>query len=45
MFYSVVCWIDIYYVNEMVVMLLVFRKIDVFNRVNVSDDIIINLYL
>lgn len=45
MFYLVVCWIDIYYVNEMVVMLLVFCKIDVFNCVNVLDDIIINLYL
>ncbi len=42
--YPVVCWIDIYHVNEMVVMLPVLRKTDVSNRVNVPDDIIINPY-
>ncbi|ECS4614210.1 hypothetical protein A9W13_17210, partial [Salmonella enterica subsp. enterica serovar Typhimurium var. 5-] len=42
--YPVVCWIDIYHVNEMVVMLPVIRKTDVSNRVNAPDDIIINPY-
>ncbi|EPS4528027.1 protein YagM [Citrobacter koseri] len=40
----VICWIDIYHVNEMVLMLPVIRKTDACNCVNAPDDIIINPY-
>ncbi len=42
--YPVVCWIDIYHVNDMTVMLPVLRKTDASYRVNAPDDIIINPY-
>ncbi len=42
--YPVICWIDIYHVNEMVLMLPVIRKTDAFSCVNTPDDIIINPY-
>ncbi|EKA5807673.1 hypothetical protein OLL09_003632 [Escherichia coli] len=42
--YPVVCWIDIYHVNDMTVMLPVLRKTDASYPVNAPDDIIINPY-
>ncbi|MGY9523847.1 protein YagM [Citrobacter freundii] len=40
----VICWIDIYHVNEMVLMLPVIRKSDAFCLVRSRNDIIINPY-
>lgn len=42
--YPVICWIDIYHINEMVLMLPVIRKADASRCVNTPDDIIINPY-
>lgn len=42
--YPVICWIDIYHINEMVLMLPVIRKTDASSCVNTPDDIIINPY-
>ncbi|WP_227852694.1 hypothetical protein [Klebsiella oxytoca] len=42
--YPVICWIDIYHVNEMIIMLPVIHKKDASSCIRAPDDIIINPY-